>query len=233
MFDFMLLGLETGFTIFLAIIGFIIVLWAQAKVSGSYRKYSKVQSQKGLSGFEVARKILDKNGLTDVHIVETQGHLTDHYDPRRKVVRLSTDVFHGDSIASISVAAHEVGHAIQDKDGYVYMKIRAALVPIVNFVNVLGYFALAISIFAGITTYLKLGIILVLATLVFQLFTLPVEFNASNRAKQELETLGLVDNNELKMANSMLMAAAMTYVAGVISTLISLLRLVLMARDSE
>ncbi|NLM63338.1 MAG: zinc metallopeptidase [Mollicutes bacterium] len=229
----MLLGLETGFTIFLAIIGFIIVLWAQAKVSGSYRKYSKVQSQKGLSGFEVARKILDKNGLTDVHIVETQGHLTDHYDPRRKVVRLSTDVFHGDSIASISVAAHEVGHAIQDKDGYVYMKIRAALVPIVNFVNVLGYFALAISIFAGITTYLKLGIILVLATLVFQLFTLPVEFNASNRAKQELETLGLVDNNELKMANSMLMAAAMTYVAGVISTLISLLRLVLMARDSE
>lgn len=233
MFDFMLLGLETGFTIFLAIIGFIIVLWAQAKVSGSYRKYSKVQSQKGLSGFEVARKILDKNGLTDVHIVETQGHLTDHYDPRRKVVRLSTDVFHGDSIASISVAAHEVGHAIQDKDGYVYMKIRAALVPIVNFVNVLGYFALAISIFAGITTYLKLGIILVLATLVFQLFTLPVEFNASNRAKQELETLGLIDNNELKMANSMLMAAAMTYVAGVISTLISLLRLVLMARDSE
>lgn len=233
MFDWMTLGLENGLTITLAIIGFIIVLWAQAKVNGSYRRFSKVRCHRGLTGVEVARQILDKNGLTDVHIVETQGELTDHYDPRRKVVRLSHNIFHGDSIASVSVAAHEVGHAIQDKDGYLFMRVRASLVPVVNLVNILGYFALGISILAGITSYLMVGIVLVLATLVFQLVTLPVEFDASRRAKQELVALGIVDNNEISKADSMLSAAAMTYVAGVISTLISLLRLIIMARDSR
>ncbi len=230
---FMTLGLENVFTITLAIVGFAIVLYAQNSVSGSYRKYRKVKSKKGLTGFEVARKILDNNGLSDIYIVETKGQLTDHYDPRRKVVRLSSEIFHGDSIASVSVAAHEIGHAIQDKDGYIFMRIRAALVPVVNLVSYLGYFALVISVVAGITAYLKIGIYILLVTLIFQLITLPVEFNASKRAKSELVGLGIVDDVEVKKTDAMLNAAAMTYVAGLISTLISILRLVIMARDSD
>ncbi|MFA5603519.1 MAG: zinc metallopeptidase [Bacilli bacterium] len=229
----MTLGLETGLTIILAIIGFVIVLIAQGKVTSAYGKYKRIKTNKGLTGFEVARQILDKNGLTNVYIVETKGELSDHYDPRRKVIRLSKEIFHGSSIASVSVAAHEVGHAIQDKESYVFMKIRASLVPVVNLVSFLGYFAMFISIFAGITSYLMIGIILVLATLLFQLITLPVEFDASNRAKHELSLLGVVDDSEYKKAEDMLNAAAMTYVASLISTLISLLRLVLMARDSD
>lgn len=231
--NWMTLGLETGLTITLAIIGFVVVLVAQGRVTGAYGKYKRIKTSKGLTGFEVARQILDKNGLTDVHIVETKGELSDHYDPRRKVIRLSKEIFHGSSIASVSVAAHEVGHAIQDKENYVFMKIRASLVPVVNLVSFLGYFAMFISIFAGITSYLMIGIILVLATLLFQLVTLPVEFDASKRAKYELSILGIVDDNESKKTEDMLNAAAMTYVASLISTLISLLRLVLMARDSD
>ncbi len=230
---FMTIGLENGLTIMLAIIGFIIVLGAQASVSGAYRKYRKVKIKKGLTGFEVARQILDKNGLNDIHIVEVKGNLTDHYDPRRKVVRLSHEIFHGNSVASVAIAAHEVGHALQDKNNYLFLKIRAFLVPIVNFISYLGYFALFVSIFAGLTSYLMVGIIIILATILFQFVTLPVEFDASKRAKVELVNLGIIDQSESKDASSMLRAAAMTYVAGLISSLLSLLRLVLMARDSD
>ncbi len=229
----MTMGLESGLTITLAVVGFIIVLLAQSKINSAFKKYRNVKTKQGISGFEAARKVLDNNGLNDIHIVETKGNLTDHYDPRRKVIRLSTNIFHGESIASVSVAAHEAGHAVQDKDGYVFMKIRAALVPIVNFISYLGYFAMIISIVAGITSYLTVGIIMVLATLIFQLVTLPVEFDASRRAKQELVDLGIIDNTELEKVDSMLSAAAMTYVAGVLSTLLSLLRLVIMTRDAE
>ena len=132
-----LYGLETIGTIVLSIIGFGAVLFAQFRINSSYSKYKKVSSNKGMSGCEVARQILDSNGLSNVHVVEVKGELSDHYDPTRKVVRLSSDIFHGTSIASISVAAHECGHAIQDKENYTFMRIRSALVPIVNLVSYL------------------------------------------------------------------------------------------------
>ena len=206
----------------------LIPIVAQVRISFNYGKYKKVSNSTGLTGFEVARKILDANGLSDIYVVETKGDLSDHYDPSRKVVRLSKDIFHGTSIAAISVAAHECGHAIQDKEGYVFMKIRSMLVPIVNIVSYLGYFGLIISIFAGITGYIKLSILVLLATLIFQLVTLPVEFDASKRAGIQLEKLGIVDNFEKDSCMKMLNAAALTYVASLASTLLNLLRLVLM-----
>lgn len=171
--------------------------------------------------------ILDSNGLQDIHIVSTNGELSDHYDPNRKVVRLSNDIFNGTTIAAASVAAHECGHAIQDKDGYVFMKIRSFLVPIVNIVSYLGYFGLIVSIIGGFISYIQLCILVLLATILFQLVTLPVEFDASKRAKEELYKLGIVTNEELEGSNKMLFSAALTYVASLLSNLLQLLRLVL------
>ena len=231
--DYMLWGYETWFTVILSIIGFIVILWAQTKVTGSYKKYKKVKITKGLSGQEVARAILDSNGLTDIYIVETKGELSDHYDPSRKVVRLSKEIFHGDTIAAAAVAAHECGHAIQDKEGYIFMKIRSFLVPVVNLVTYIGYIVAFISIFAGITGYLKVSIFIILAALLFQLVTLPVEFDASKRANEELLKLNLVSSEEVTKTKSMLSAAALTYVASFISTLLNLLRLVMMLNDRD
>lgn len=210
-----------------AIIGFIIVLFAQISINSNYSKYKKVKLNNDMTGQEIARKILDANGLQNVYVVETKGDLSDHYDPKRKVVRLSTAIYNGNTIAGASVAAHEVGHAIQDKEGYSFMRIRTALVPVVNFVSYLGYIGLVISIFAGITGYLKISILIILATILFQLVTLPVEFNASKRAKEQLLSLGLIDTDEHKCVSKMLFAAAMTYVASLLSNLLQLLRLVL------
>ena len=217
----------------LAILGFIIVLWAQININSNYKKYKEVKVKKGLSGQEVARRILDANGLENIHIVETQGELTDHYDPKRKVIRLSHTIFHEDSISSVGVAAHECGHAIQDKEGYAFMRIRSVLVPFVNFVSYLGYFGLVISIFAGLTGYLKLSILVLLATILFQLVTLPVEFDASKRAKEQLIKLGLIDSDEHEQVTKVLSAAAMTYVAGLISNLLQLLRLIILLNGRD
>ena len=217
----------------LAILGFIIVLWAQVNINNNYRNYKKVKIKKGLSGQEVARKILDANGLQNIHIVETQGELTDHYDPKRKVVRLSHTIFHEDSISSVGVAAHECGHAIQDKEGYTFIRIRSALFPFVNFVSYLGYFGLLVSIIGGLTGYLKISILVLLATILFQLVTLPVEFDASKRAKEQLIKLGLIDSDEHEQVTKVLSAAAMTYVAGLISNLLQLLRLVILLNGSD
>ena len=217
----------------LAILGFIIVLWAQININSNYKKYKEIKVQKGLSGQEVARRILDANGLQNIHIVETQGELTDHYDPKRKVIRLSHAIFHEDSISSVGVAAHECGHAIQDKEGYTFMRIRSALVPFVNLVSYLGYFGLIISIFAGLTGYLKISILVLLATILFQLVTLPVEFDASKRAKEQLIQLGLIDNDEHEQVSKVLFAAAMTYVAGLISNLLQLLRLIILLNGRD
>ena len=228
MFNYGLWGYETILTVILSVAAFIIVIWAQTNINSNYNKYKKKKNVRGLSGQEVARQILDANGLSDIYIVEVKGDLSDHYDPSRKVVRLSKDIFHDTSIAAISVAAHECGHAIQDKDGYTFMKIRSFLVPIVNIVSYLGYFGLIVSIFAGITGYIKLSILVLLATLVFQLVTLPVEFDASKRAGEELHKLGIVDSDEKAHCMKMLKAAALTYVAALASTLLNILRLVLM-----
>lgn len=231
--NYALWGYETWFTVILSIIGFVVILWAQTKVNGSYKKYKKVKTTKGLSGQEIARAILDNNGLKDIYIVETKGELSDHYDPTRKVVRLSKEIFHGDTIAAAAVAAHECGHAIQDKEGYIFMKIRSFLVPVVNLITYIGYVVAFISIFAGITGYLKISILIILAALLFQLVTLPVEFDASKRANEELLKLNLVSNDEVTKTKNMLSAAALTYVASFISTLLNLLRLVIMLNDRD
>ena len=164
-----------GFTI----LSIVIVLAAQIYVSSSYKKYSKIKNQKGLTGKDAARYILDKNGLENIKVVETGGHLSDHYDPSKKVIRLSSDVYNGDSVGAVAVASHECGHAIQDKDGYMFMKIRSALVPVTTFSSYAGYLAIIIGIIFASLKLIWIGIILEIIILVFQLVTLPVEIDAS------------------------------------------------------
>ena len=212
----------------LLLIPIAITLIAQIYVNSSYSKYKKVGNTKGISGFEVARQILDNNGLSDVYVTETKGMLSDHYDPSRKVVRLSTDIFHGTSIASTSVAAHEVGHAIQDKVGYAFMKFRAALFPFVNISSYAGYISILIGVLFSSLELIWIGIALEVVILLFQLITLPVEFDASRRAKQEIKKEGFLTKAELEGSNAMLKAAAYTYVAAVIANIMQILRLVLM-----
>lgn len=220
-------------TYILVIIGFLITLIAQIFVNSSYKKYKKVSVKSGLKGFEVARKMLDSNGLTNVKIEEVKGELTDHYDPTSKVVRLSTDIYHGSTIASSSVAAHECGHAIQDKEGYFFLRLRANLVPIVNISSKLGYFAILIGLIFGFLNLAWIGIFLELAILLFQLITLPVEFNASKRANEFLNKEALIEKTEQEGSKSMLNAAAMTYVASVISTILEIFRLILIVASRD
>ena len=217
----------------LFILGIIVVLWAQFNINSNYKKFSKIKVKSGLSGQEVARRILDANGLQNIHIVETQGELSDHYDPRRKVIRLSHTIFHEDSISSVGVAAHECGHAIQDKEGYSFMRIRSALVPFVNFVSYLGYLGFVVSFVGGLTGYLKLSIFVLLVVVLFQLVTLPVEFDASKRAKEQLVQLGLINSGEHEQVSKVLTAAALTYVAGLISNLLQILRLVILLNGRD
>ncbi len=217
----------------LLIIGFLITLIAQIKVTSSYSKYKQIENKKRISGFEVARKILDNFGLEDIHVVEVNGNLTDHYDPSNKVVRLSTDVFHGESIASLAVAAHECGHALQDKDNYNYMIIRSKLVPVVNFVTKMGYFVTIIGIIAGLFDIIVCGIVVLGVTLLFQLVTLPVEFNASSRAKGIIDNLNLADKEEQNGVSKMLSAAAFTYVASVLNTIFQILRLLIISNNNR
>lgn len=216
----------------LIILAFSITFISQIIVSSSYSKYKKKLNNKDQNGYDIARKILDKNGLEDIMILETKGNLTDHYDPTKKVIKLSTDIYHGSSIASVSVAAHECGHAIQDKDNYKPMRIRSKLVPTVNICTRIGYLAILIGIIFSYTL-IEIGIILLLSMLVFQLITLPVEFNASKRALIQLEDLNLIDKEEKKSAQKMLSAAAFTYVAALLSTLLEILRYVLIFADRD
>lgn len=218
---------------FLIFLGFIITLAAQLYISYSYKKYKNIENKNNLTGFEIARKILDSNNLKDVHIVEINGELNDHYDPSRKVVRLSNDVFNGTSIAASAVAAHECGHAIQDKDNYIYMKIRSKLVPAVNFSSKLGYFVIFIGILFSLLDLVMFGIILLLVILLFQLVTLPVEFDASRRALIQLNKLNLLKKEETKNSKSMLQAAALTYVASLVTTILEILRLFLIATNNK
>ena len=214
-------------------IGLLITIISQILVSASYSRFKKKLNNKDITGFDAARKILDKNDLKDVMILETKGNLTDHYDPKRKVIKLSTDIYHGSSIASAAVAAHECGHAIQDKNKYIPMRIRSAIVPFVNICTRLGYLAILIGLIFNRAPLLEAGIILLLAMLVFQLITLPVEFNASKRALNELEKEKILDKEEKGNARNMLVAAAFTYVASVLSTLLQIFRLVLISSSSD
>ncbi len=212
---------------FLIIIASVVTLVAEYFVQNRYQIYRKVKSTKGLSGQEVARMILDKHGLTDIYVTEVAGTLTDHYDPNRKVVRLSKEIFHGDSIASVSVAAHECGHAVQDQEGYAMIKIRGFIFPLVSFASKFGYIAILIGFLFGFLQLAWAGVGLLLIILLFQLITLPVEFNASDRALKELEENQVLTSSELEGSKSMLKAAAMTYVAGVAATILEILRFVL------
>ena len=217
----------------LVIIAFIITLLADIYLRIRYSKYKKVKVKSGMTGAEVAREILKSTGLDTVYVVETKGYLIDHYDPKAKVVRLSTDIYNGDSIASVSVAAHECGHAVQDKDGYFFLRFRSFLVPIVNFSSKFGYLAILIGLIFGALDLAWVGIFLLVAIVLFQLITLPVELNASKRGKMFLTKLNVVEAGERSMASSMLMAAAMTYVASLISTLLELLRLILIVMGND
>lgn len=211
------------------IISLIITLSAQAFVSMTYSKTKKIKNINNLTGADVARQILDKNGLSKVQVVETPGSLSDHYDPRSKVVRLSSEVYHSPSIASVAVAAHECGHAIQDKDGYIFMNIRSAIVPLVNFASYAGYFAIAIGFMTSAMNLVWIGIIMECIILLFQVITLPVEFNASSRALKQIKELDFLEKKEYRKGRKMLTAAAMTYVASVATTVLEIFRLVLIA----
>lgn len=229
----MVWGYDSIITIFLAIFGSIVVIVAQLKINASYSKYKGIFNNKKLSGQEVARMILDSNNLDNIHIVEVSGTLTDHYDPNRKVIRLSKDIFNGESIAALAVAAHEVGHAIQDKENYNFMRIRTMLVPIVNFISYSGYVVILISLIAGMTSYVIYGILLLIATILFQLATLPVEIDASKRAHNELLKLNIINSDEEEGVKNVLTSAAMTYLASLISSILNLLRLILIYRDRD
>lgn len=211
----------------LVLIGVVITLVAQSFVTSRYRRYRTKDTKKGLSGQEVARMILDKHGLSHIYVTEVKGTLTDHYDPNRKVVRLSSEVFHGTSVASCSVAAHEVGHAIQDKEGYFFIRLRGAIFPLVSFVSKFGYLAILIGFLFNFMDLAWGGVGLLLIILFFQLITLPVELDASKRALVELQKLEILEKKELSNGKDMLQAAAMTYVASLATTLLEILRFVL------
>lgn len=200
---------------------------AQISVTSNYGKYKVVENKQGLSGFEVARKVLDANGLSDIHVVETKGNLTDHYDSTRKVVRLSSDIFHGTTVASMAIAAHECGHAIQDKEGYFFMRVRSFIFPLVKIATSVSYVIIFIGLLLQVLDLIYIGIAFVGMGLLFQLVTLPVEFDASKKAKTEIEKMCITDEYETYGISKMLSAAAMTYVAGVLASALQLLRLIL------
>lgn len=203
--------------------GLILAMYAQAKISSAYEKYNKVAASTGLSGAEVARKILDRNGLDYVDIKMVDGKLSDHYDPRDKTLNLSRDVYYKNSIAAVSIAAHEVGHAIQDSVDYAPLKIRAALVPLANLGTQLSFILIILGFFFSVF-FTKLGIALFFFAVLFQIVTLPVEYNASNRAKKEL-AMGIITEEDLKGTREVLSAAALTYVASTIVAIGQFLRL--------
>ena len=213
------------------IVYFIIImllpLYAQFKVKSTYKKFSKVPAEKGMTGAQVARYILDQHGLTDVRVVPTQGFLADHYNPATKTVALSEDNYHNSSIAGTAVAAHEVGHAIQHAEAYSFLTLRAKLVPVANISSNASWIFVLIGIFASSSGFLLLGIVLLLAGVIFQVVTLPVEFDASKRAMNEVVSLGIINNGEERSAKKVLNAAAMTYVAAAAVAILELLRLIL------
>jgi len=216
---------------YLIIVGFIITLFAQIYVQSSYTKYSKVKNKKGISGSEVAREILKANGLDNIYVVETKGILSDHYDPSAKVIRLSKDIYNGESIAAASVAAHEVGHAIQHKEGYGFLKFRSMLLPLANIGNKFGYFAIMIGLIFNFLDLAFVGLFLLLFILAFQLVTLPVEFDASKRAGVSLDKMQILYADEMPKSKKMLRAAAYTYVASLVTTLLEVFRMFLIVNS--
>ena len=206
---------------------FLITFCSSMYIKSNYRKYKRIDVNSKKSGYDVAREILDANGLSHILILEVAGELSDHYDPTKKVVKLSHDIYHGKSIAAVSVASHECGHALQDKDGYAFLRFRNKIVPLVNFSSKVGYIAIMVGFFLSLVDLVWIGIAFEMIILLFQLVTLPVEFDASKRALNIIDKMHFVNASELSGAKTMLTSAALTYVASVISTVMELLRLVL------
>lgn len=207
-----------------------LMLWAQRKVHGNFEKYSKVANQRHVSGAEAARYILDSNGLSDVPVEQVSGELTDHYDPRSRVLRLSQPVYGARSVAALGIAAHEAGHALQHAQGYVPLKLRSAIVPAASFGSNLGPIMVIAGVLLGFTQLAWIGVAFFAAATVFALVTLPVEFNASSRALAELQTLGFVDKTEHDQADKVLSAAAWTYIAGFAAAVMQLFYFIMLAR---
>jgi Zn-dependent membrane protease YugP len=201
----------------------LLMLYAQWRVRSVIGKYGEIPNRLGLTGAQVARAILDRNGLFDVPVELTPGELTDHYDPLRRVVRLSEPVYYGRSVAALGVAAHETGHAIQHKIGYVPLQLRTAIVPAVNIGTNIGWILMLLGIVIGISGLAWVGVILFSLGTLFALLTLPVEFDASRRALALLTTMGIVDRTEEGQAREVLNAAALTYVAGLVMAVLNLL----------
>ena len=216
----------------------VLSLVASAKVNSSFKKYSEVHSKRGLSAVDAARRVLQANGVTDVAIEQVSGHLTDHFDPKDNVIRLSDSVYGSTSVAAIGVACHEAGHAVQHAVGYVPVKIRTAIVPITNIGSKLSipliFIGIALSYLGEFYSYIAyVGVALFSLCVIFQLVTLPTEFNASRRAIKALSENGILDEQELKGAKKVLSAAAMTYVAALAVAVMQLLRLLIIVGNSR
>jgi uncharacterized protein len=219
---------------FLIIIAFGLAMWAQSKVQSNFRKGSKYRVSSGMTGVEVARRILDSEGLTDVRIeLSGRGALSDHYDPRAKVIRLSEAVYRGNSVASLSVAAHEVGHAIQHANHYSMLVLRHRLVPFANIGSQMAPILLIAGFLMDVANLIGIGIILFSAAVIFQLVTLPVEFDASRRAKNRLLELGMITNQEERGVGKVLNAAALTYVASTLIAVLELVKYIMIFREKE
>ncbi len=219
--------LDSGFIIFV-IPAMIFAFYAQAKVKSAYERYSRVSSRSGLTGAQVARSLLDGARLDDIEVTQTQGQLTDHYDPRQKVVRLSPDVYRGSTLASIGIAAHEVGHAIQHGTDYAPLTIRNAIVPLAGFGSQAAFPLFLVGMIFQQGFLMDIGIAIFLFAVIFQAITLPVELNASSRAIELLEGGGMLQGEELSGAKKVLNAAALTYIAALAMALAQLLRLLLL-----
>ncbi len=215
----------------LLIPGMILMFWAQSRVQRTYQKYSQVRSTLGMTGAQVAETILQRMGVAGVTVEPVAGQLTDHYDPSAKVVRLSEGIYNSDSLAAAAVAAHECGHVLQDVKGYLPMNLRAAVVPVANLGSNLGPLLVIAGIFLNFAGLINIGIVLFAGVIAFHLVTLPVEFDASNRALAIVDNLGILRGDERKAARQVLNAAAWTYVATALYAVLQLVQLLLMRRD--
>ncbi len=224
-------GMGWGFdgTYVLIILAFLISALVSAKMNATFSKYSKVRSYCGMTGAQAAQRILSSAGIYDVRIEHVSGKLTDHYDPSNKVLRLSDAVYGNTSIAAIGVAAHECGHAVQHARNYVPLSVRSAIVPVANFGSQLSWPLFLAGLIFSFRPLLMIGILLFCAALLFQIVTLPVEFNASARALRMLDETGIMGRQEIRVTKKVLRAAAMTYVAAVIGSLLQLLRLLILS----
>lgn len=224
------MGLFFDATYILVIIGALIGAWASWNVNRTFKKYSTVGNSRGITAERAAQAILNGAGIYDVRIERVRGNLTDHYSPKEKVLRLSDSVYGSQSVAAIGVAAHECGHAIQHNKGYAPIKVRAAVIPLANIGSSLSWPVIILGLIFGWTGLMNVGIVLFSMVVIFQLVTLPVEFDASSRALQILETNSMLYSQELNASRKVLIAAALTYVAALLSSILQLLRLILLSR---